>query len=100
MTAHKRCLEQGNIFTCVCHSVHRRSACRGSTSGGGESASRRSAYRVVCIRGGGWADPPELEKRAVLILMLFSFCLYGFTSYPLKVGNSAKTTPQDKSSTL
>ena len=70
VTARKRSLRQDNVFTPVCHSVHRGGvgfpACitghitRGLCRGGGQSASRES----VCIGGGGgggyiqgsWAD--------------------------------------------
>ena len=65
ITAGKRSLGQDNVFTRVCHSVHRgESASGGCTSGG-------SVYRQ------GWADvSPEAEKRAVRIqLECFLVCV-------------------------
>ena len=44
-TVRKRSLGQGNVFTSVCHSVHRRG---------------------VCIQG-GWADPPSDTTGYVLV---------------------------------
>ena len=64
ITTRKRSLGQGNVFTPMCHSVHRvrspsgGSESRRSASGGvvlypGGSTSRGSESGGVCIRGGG-----------------------------------------------
>ena len=47
MTARKRSLGQGNIFTNFCHSVHRQGVCIQESLSLG-----RSASRGVCIQGG------------------------------------------------
>ena len=76
ITAHKRSLGQGSVFTPVCHSVRGGggSASRGDWGlppVGGESASREVGVCIqgegdlhprggVCIQG-GWADPPPLD---------------------------------------
>ena len=51
ITARKRSLEQGNVFTPVCHSVHK---------GGGwlPSMHYRSHDQGVCIQGVGQTPPP------------------------------------------
>ena len=72
IVARKRSLEQGNVFTLMCHSVHG----RGSVLGG-------STSRGVCIQGvylggeGKLGRPPEIHeilrdtvnRRAVRILL-------------------------------
>ena len=56
ITARKRSLGQGNVFTRMCHSVH-----RGRRSALGGSTFRAPASRGVCLQGvwiqGSWADP-------------------------------------------
>ena len=56
ITAPKRSLGQGNVFTSVCHSVHRGSASRGGLHPGGSpsggSASRGFALGGSASRGG------------------------------------------------
>ena len=48
---------QGNVFTPVCHSVHRGVWLQGGSATRG-AACRGSASRGVCLQGKGWADPP------------------------------------------
>ena len=57
ITARKRSLGQGNVFTPVCHSVHEGSASGGSASEGGlPPGGLHLRGRGVYIQG-GWADP-------------------------------------------
>ena len=62
VTVHKQSLEQGNIFTSMCHSVHR------GEIGWLPSMHHRSHYQGVCLQGGlhpgglhpgGLARPPS-----------------------------------------
>ena len=88
ITARKRSLGQGNVFTRVCHSVHReglasqrhhRSHDQGGLHLGGGSASRVELDRPppLGLHMGGWADPPKIHgilwdmvnKWAVCILL-------------------------------
>ena len=76
-TARKRSLNQGNVFTRVCHSLHgREGVClQGVVCLHGGFAYMGSAFRGFCIRGG--TDTPEINgmlqdtvnKRAVCILL-------------------------------
>ena len=90
-TARKPGLEQGNVFTPVCHSVHRGSWLpsmhhRSHNQGGlppWGSASREGLHRGGSASRRGWADPPlhhgilweTVNKRAVRILLVYAFLL-------------------------
>ena len=65
VTARKRSLGQGGVFTPVCHSVHREGLHPGGLPPGGLHWRGGSASRGVCMRGGGevgqWAKPPPYQ---------------------------------------
>ena len=66
-TTPKWSLGQGNIFTCVCHSVQMGSGFPACITGHMASIGG-SAFRGVCLQGVR-QPPPKLEKRAVRILL-------------------------------